>query len=143
MSTTSKAIFGAVMVGLLHCGAAVAEESKIYKHVDEMGNVSYSQVPPTTGGTVRKLDAQPAYRGLGGYSGSGSPYDDPRISSEDHRQDEYKSAVQRRQQQMDDATTKRLAELEAECNRNRGTDCKNPDTLRYIDSTKIPRVYRR
>jgi len=30
------------------------------------------------------------------------------------------------------------AKLEAECNRNRGTDCGNPEVLRYIESTKIP-----
>jgi hypothetical protein len=140
---TRKAISGAILLGLLHCGGAMAEEHKIYKHVDEKGNVVYSELPPMSGKSAKKLDTQPAYRGQGGYSGSGSPYGDPRLPSQDYRQDQYRNAVQQRQQQMEDARSKRLAELEAECNRNRGTDCNNPDVLRYIESTKIPRPYRR
>jgi hypothetical protein len=131
------------LLGLLHCGAAMAEEPKIYKHVDEKGNVVYSQTPPTTGTGVKKLNTQPAYRGQGGYSMSVSPHDDPRISSQDYRQDQNKQILQQRQQQMEDAKNKRFAELEAECNRNRGTDCGNPEVLRYIESTTIPRPYRR
>ena len=138
---TRKTIFAAVLAGLLHGAGAIADEPRIYKHVDEKGNVVYSQTPPVSGATVKKLDSQPAYRGQGGYSGSGSPHGNPRISSQDYRQDQYKNAMQQRQQQMDDAKNKRLAELEAECNRNRGTDCGNPEVLRYIESTKIPRPY--
>ena len=134
---------GAVLLGLLLCGAATAEERKIYKHVDEKGNVTYSQVPPMSGASVEKLKTQPAYGGRGGNSTSGSPSDDPRRYSQDYRQDEIKKALQQRQQQMQDARNKHLAGLEAECIRNRGTDCNNPEVLRYIESTKIPHSYRR
>jgi len=134
----TKALFAAALLGLLYCGGAAAEEPKIYKHVDEKGNVVYSQTPPATGKSVKKLDAQPAYRGLGGYGAPGSPYYDSSGYTQDYRYDQYRNAVQQRQQQVEDARNRRNAELEAECNRNRGTDCSNPETLRYIDSTKIP-----
>jgi hypothetical protein len=142
-ATTKKTICGAVLLGLLLCGAATAEERKIYKHVDEKGNVVYSQLPPTSGTVVKKLDMQPAYRGRGGNIASGSPYDDPRSYSHDYIQDQNKKALQQRQGQTEAARNKRLAELEAECTRNRGTDCNNPEALRYIESTKIPRPYPR
>ena len=142
---TKKAIFGAVLLSLLHCGFAMAQERQIYKSFDEKGNTVYSQVPPMSGGTVKKLSMEPAYIGLGGYAGYGIPvwpYDDLRYY---YQQDQYNSALRQRRQQADDARNKRIAELEAECNRNRGTDCSDPETLRYIESTKIPgmRLYRR
>lgn len=140
---TRKTIFGAVLLGLLLCGATMAQERKIYKHVDEKGNVVYSQLPPTSGTSVKKLNIQPAYSGRGGNVAPGSPYDDPRGYSQDYRQDQNKKALLQRQQQMEDARNKRIAELEAECNSNRGTDCKNPEVLRLIESSKIPRTYRR
>jgi hypothetical protein len=141
--TTRNVIFGAVLLGLLHCGAAMAEERKIYKHVDEKGNIVYSQLPPMNGASAEKLKTQPAYVGKGDNSVPFSRYDDPRSYSQDYRQDQIKKTLQQRQQQTEDARSKRLAELEAECNRNRGTDCNNPEVLRYIDSTKIPRSYHR
>ena len=134
-----KTIFGAALLGLFLCGSALAEETKIYKHVAEKGNVVYSQTPPMTGASAKKLNIQPAYRGQGGYSSSVAPYDDPGVYSQDYRQDQYKKTMAQRQQQMDDARKQRLAELEAECNRNRGADCSNPEVLRYNESTKIPR----
>ena len=137
----SRAMAAAVLLVLLQCGVAAAEERKIYKHVDEKGIVTYSEVPPTSGTNVKKLDIKPAYRGQGGNISPGYPYGDPRFSSPDYNRDQYNRALQQRQQQMDAARQKRIEELEAECNRNRGTDCGNPDTLRYIESTRIPRRY--
>jgi hypothetical protein len=140
---TQKTIFAAFLLGLLLCGAAMAEERKFYKYVDGKGNIAYSQSPPMTGTDVKMLDTHPAYRGKGGYSMSGSPYDDPRVYSQDYRQELQQKALQQRQRQMEDARLKRFAELEAECNRNRGTDCNDPEALRYIESTKIPHRYPR
>jgi len=142
-SKTRETLLAAALLGLLHGGGAIAEEGKIYKHVDEKGSVVYSQVPPTTGKVLKKLDSKPAYTGLGGYGPPVWPYGDTRGYSEYYGQDPYRGILQQRQQQMDAARSKRLAELEAECNRNRGTDCKDPEALRYIESTKIPRMYRR
>jgi hypothetical protein len=140
-SVTRKAICGALL--LLLSGAAMAEERKIYKHVDEKGSVVYSQTPPMSGASVKKLEMRPAYSGQGGYSIPVFPYDDSRSYMDFYRQDQYRQAMQQRQQQMDDARRQRLTELEAECTRNRGTDCGNPEALRYIESTKVPWPYHR
>jgi hypothetical protein len=116
---------------------ALAQQRSAYKYVDEHGNVVYSQTPPVEGKEARKVDISPAHRGREAYapavpmprepdyrtrwsSGSGP---DPRAA----------------QQQREEAEKKRLADLQAECNRNRGTDCANPETLRYMESTAIPR----
>jgi hypothetical protein len=95
------------------------------------------------GAKAQKLDAKPAYSGRGGNSSSYSPYDNPGVYSSDSAQQQYQDAMRKRQEQQHEAQQKRLAELEAECNRNRGTDCKNPDTLRYQESTRIPGGVRR
>jgi len=134
---TRNAILGAALLGMLQCAAA-AEPGKAYKYVDENGNVVYSQTPPPKGAGVKKLDLQPAYRGLGGYGTPVSPTNETRDYYEEYRRDRYGKVLQQRRQQMDDATSKRRAELEAECNRNRGTDCSDPEALRYLESTKVP-----
>ena len=138
-----RTILGVLVLGALLCGAATAEDRKIYKYIDEKGNVVYSQSPPVSGAKAQTLDAAPAYSGRGGNDRSASPYDNPRVYSQDNLQEQRREAAEQRRQQMEDARKKRLAELEAECNRNRGTDCSNPETLRYIESTRIPRPYRR
>lgn len=140
--TIRKTVLAAVLLGLLQGGAALAEERKIYKHVDEKGSVVYSQVPPISGTILKKLDSQPAYLGLGGYGPPAWQYNDTRGYSEYYRQDQNRGVFQQRLQQMDEARNRRLAELETECNRNRGTDCKDPEALRFIESTKIPRYSR-
>jgi hypothetical protein len=115
--------------------AADAQERKAYKYVDEKGNVTYSQTPPV-GKDAKQIPIAPAYRGQGGGTSRG-PYDDPgRYSSDGH--DRYQDAMLERQKAAEEAQKKRLAELEAECNRNRGSDCKNPETLRLIESNQTP-----
>jgi hypothetical protein len=47
--------------------------------------------------------------------------------------------VRDEQRRREEAHRQRLAQLEAECNRSRGTDCKNKETLRYMDAQRIPR----
>jgi uncharacterized protein DUF4124 len=138
-----KLTLGAAILGLVVCTAALAQERKVYKYVDEKGNVVYSQTPPLDASKARKIDATPAYSGRGGNSPSVSPYDNARTYSGDTGQQQYRDALRERQQRQEEARKNRLTELEAECNRNRGTDCKNPDTLRYQESTQIPRRSRR
>ena len=138
---TRKTILAAVVLSLLPCGAAMAQERKIYKHVDQKSSVVYSEVPPMSGSSVKKLDMQPAYSGHGGYGISIWHYDNPPSYAYDYARDQYRNALQQRQRQAEDASNRRFAELEAECNRNRGTDCSDPEVLRYIESTKIPRTY--
>jgi len=129
----------AALLGLAVCTAALAQERKVYKYVDEKGNVVYSQTPPLDASKARKIDATPAYTGRGGNTSSGSPYGSPRVYyNRGTGQQSYGDPARERQQQ-EEARKNRLAELEAECNRNRGTDCKSPETLRYLESTQIPR----
>jgi len=116
----------------------VAQTSKVYKYTDEKGNVVYSQTPPMNGAKAQKLDSKPAYSGRGGDGALYSIYDWPFIYSFDGALWQYGQAVRRQQEQQQEARQNRLADLEARCNRNRGVDCKDPETLRYMESTKIP-----
>jgi hypothetical protein len=139
---TTIAVSGVILPCLLGFATAMAQEGRIYKHVDEKGNVVYSQTPPMSGAGASKLDTQPAYSGRGGYRFY--PYDGSSNYFDFYGQEQYMQSLQQRQQQANDARSKRLAELEAECNRDRGTDCGNPEVLRNLESNKIPgRYYRR
>ena len=127
----------AAILGLAVCAAALAQERKVYKYVDEKGNVVYSQIPPLDASKARKIDATPANSGRGVNKSSASPYGSPRVYRGTGQQSYGDPA--RELQQQEEARKNRLAELEAQCNRNRGTDCKSPETLRYLESTQIPR----
>ena len=124
------------MIGLAAAAGADAQERKAYKYVDEKGNVVYSQTPPPAGKDAKQVNIAPAHRGSGG-STSSSPYDDPRRYSNE-RQDHYADRIREQQKKAEEARLKRLAELEAECNRNRGADCKNPETLRLLEANQLP-----
>jgi hypothetical protein len=121
--------------------ATAAAAQKAYKCVDEKGSTVYSQTPCVTGSEAQ-VDISPAHKSRGGYTGR-SPYDDPRTVSRESAQQQYKDEAYRRQKAQEEARQKRLAELQAECNRNRGTDCNNPQALRYQESQNIPGGYRR
>ena len=120
------------------CAGAAAQGNKLYKYTDEKGNVVYSQTPPMNGAKAQKLESQPAYSGRGGATPSYSPYDNPGVYSNDDVRWRYEEAARRRQEQQEQARQKRLADLEAQCSRNRGTDCNDPETLWYLDSTRTP-----
>jgi len=121
--------------GLLAAATAGAQERKAYKYVDEKGNVVYSQNPPP-GKDAKQIGIAPAHRGEGGSTARG-PYDDPNRYSTD-RQDQYSGSTREGQKAAEEAQKKRLADLEAQCNRDRGTDCKNPETLRLLESNQVP-----
>lgn len=125
-------------LGALLCAGASAQSNKLYKYTDEKGNVVYSQTPPMSGTKSQKLDARPAYSGRGGDSSLHSPSDRPGTYSNDDVRWRHEEAARKRREHQEQARQRRLAELEAQCNRNRGTDCKDPETLRYMESTKIP-----
>jgi hypothetical protein len=112
-----------------------AQERKAYRYVDEQGRVVYSQTPPA-GKSAKQVDIAPAYRGSGGNT-SPLQYDDPRRYST-MGDDRYAQSVREQQRKAEEAKLQRIAELEAECVRNRGVDCKNPETLRLIESNRIP-----
>lgn len=122
-----------VLAVLVAVGAHAQEPRKAYRHVDAAGNVTYSQTPPGDGKDAKKVDISPAQRGRGGYVGDAySPYDDPRYYA--GQGSHHSHAAARRQ-----AHEQRWAEVRAQCQRQRGTDCDNPATLQYMESTRYPR----
>ncbi len=112
-----------------------ADEGKVYKYVDKSGKVTYSQIPPTDGKPAEKMDAKPALQGRAGGGPAYSPYDEPRSY---RYQESYRTSIIPAQPSVT-AQEQRMAAVKAECERNRGTDCNNPATLQYLDSTSIPR----
>lgn len=126
------AILAALFASLVCFDGASAAERKAYKYVDEKGNVTYSQTPPADK-DAKTVDVSPAHQGRGGYSPGRPSY--PQGSN---YADQRQAAQREQERQREQAKQKRIAELEAQCTRNRGTDCKNPETLRYMEAQNIP-----
>lgn len=123
---------GLVVCALLAFSAmGHAQERKAYRHVDAAGNVTYSQTPPVSAKESKTVDISPAQRGRGGDASGYSVYDNPHYFA-DRSYHRYNTTVQ------PGARERRLSELKAECERQRGTDCSNPRTLQYLDSTHQP-----
>lgn len=119
--------------------AASAVERQAYKYVDEKGNVVYSQTPPVQGKDAKKVDISPASSGRSSYSGGSYEYRQPgRYYPGQSYEDARSRAMQEQQKRREEAEKKRLADLQAECNRNRGADCSNPEVLRQLDAQRIP-----
>ncbi len=117
------------------CFDAGASERKAYKIVDEKGNVTYSQTPPTQAKEVKKVDISPANSSRGGHTGGG---DTIRYPASNSYTDQRNQSVQSSQKRREEAEQQRQANLRAECQRNRGADCDNPEALRLIEAQKIP-----
>lgn len=138
--------FGVLVLGLAVCTVALGTERKAYKHVDEKGNVTYSQTPPVESKKVQQIDISPAQAGRGGHAVTGSR--DLHMQRSRSYQDDYSQARENHERQRREAEQKRLDALRAECARNRGIDCDNPETLRQMEAQRIPgggrvnRVYR-
>jgi Tfp pilus assembly major pilin PilA len=127
----SRFVIGCLVV--VAVAAVPAQAQKAYKQVDEKGNVTYSQTPPTQGKEAKKVDIAPAQagRGVPGSTGGDSYRIERTYTYQSPQQQEYQRA-------REEAEKKRKADLVAECNRNRGTDCNNPETLRLMEAQKIP-----
>lgn len=128
-------------IGIAVSCSVAASERKAYKIVDEKGNVTYSQTPPSQAKSVQKVDISPASSGRG----SNLENRDLRQQNRDLRQQQQNSYTEQRNQAMsiqkkrqEEAEQQRIAGLKAECNQNRGSDCENPETLRLIEAQKIP-----
>ncbi|MCC6532347.1 MAG: DUF4124 domain-containing protein [Burkholderiales bacterium] len=121
-------------------GTANAQSARqAYKHVDEQGNVTYSQTPP------EKRDAKaiglPPPRSA---PPAGRDYERDvmrRQAAEDRRRD-WERRQQERQAAVEEARRRRTEDLRAECNRNRGTDCNDPETIRRMEAERGPSQYR-
>jgi hypothetical protein len=127
-----------IVIGLCISMTAAASERKAYKIVDEKGNVTYSQTPPPQAKKVDKIDISPANSGRGGNTVS----NDLRQRNSGQSQSEYieqrNEAMQLAQKRRQDAERQRVDSLKAECMKNRGSDCDNPETLRLIEAQRIP-----
>lgn len=131
----------AALVLVLGCGAAHAQ--KVYKHVDEKGNITYSQTPPAN--DAKTVRVPPPRK-------SSSHAYDPYLNEEerraerrarmDERQRDYERHRQEQQEAMQEARRKQVEALRAECERNRGTDCNDPATIRRMEAERGPTQYR-
>ena len=129
----------ALLVGLSVAFGASGQERKAYKYVDEKGSVVYSQTPPTTAKEVKKVDIAPAHRGAVTTNEPNNSYGNRYGNQGSYTYTPPDSrAAQEYQRRREEAQKKRVDDLKAECNRNRGTDCNNPETLRQMESQRIP-----
>jgi hypothetical protein len=92
-----------------------------------------------SGKEASRIDITPANSGRGG-----AAWDPSYAASQRYRPESQtpQEAARERAKRLEEAKQQKLAELERECNRTRGTDCKNPETLRYIEAQNIPRARR-
>jgi hypothetical protein len=121
-------------IGIAASCSAGASEKKAYKIVDEKGNVTYSQTPPNQAKSVQKVDISPASSGRGGNTESR----DLRQQQQSSHAGQRNQQIYNQQQKREEAEQQRIANLKAECHRNRGSDCDNPEALRLIEAQKIP-----
>ncbi|MCW5604054.1 MAG: DUF4124 domain-containing protein [Burkholderiales bacterium] len=126
---------GILMVISFTITCAGASERKAYKIIDEKGNVTYSQTPPTQAKSVQKVDISPANSGRGGNIEN---RDLLRQQQSSNHADQRNRTIYSQQRKREEAEQQRITNLKAECNRNRGADCENPETLRLIEAQKIP-----
>jgi hypothetical protein len=134
-----KYALGLIVLAMAASPLYSADDGKVYKHVDKSGKITYSQTPPLDGKPAEKVDARPANRG---HAGNMSGYDSYNDRGYFGYQEPYRPAVTSTQRSLT-PQEQRLAQLQAECERNRGTDCSNPATLQYMESSTIPGGRRR
>lgn len=113
-----------------------AAERQAYKIVDEKGNVTYSQTPPTQTKKVEKVDISPANSGRGGNTVSSDLRQ--RQTNQSDYIEQRNQALQLEQKRRQDAERQRVESLRSECAKSRGSDCDNPETLRLIEAQRIP-----
>ena len=134
MRTVRIVLLPVFTAALLSAGPAHAQQA--YKQVDEKGNVTYSQTPPVQGKEAKKVDIAPAQAGRAAPGSVGG--DIYRFDQPSYRSPQQQQQYQQYQKAREEAEKKRQADLAAECTRNRGTDCNNPETLRLMEAQKIP-----
>lgn len=123
--------------------APFAHGQKVYKHVDEKGNVTYSQTPPGGDATTVKV---PPPRKVN--SSSGSSYQRSEEFRAEQRAERERRRLEFEQRQLEqreaqqEAERKRIEALRTECQRNRGTDCNDPATLARMEAERGSNQYR-
>jgi type IV secretory pathway VirB10-like protein len=127
---------------VLGLGLAHAQPARqAYKHVDEQGNVTYSQTPPAKDAqAIRLPPPQPAV--------PHAAHEELRQMRRQARQDahlqrqDYERHARERQAALEEARKQRYESLRAECVRNRGTDCDDPATIARMQAERGPSQYR-
>lgn len=112
-------------------------QNKVYKIVDEKGNVSYSQSPPPAAKKVEAINVAPAN------SSEGRNRISPDLARQRNNQyetynEQRMEAMRTQQKAREDAERARVDSLRAECTRNRGSDCDSPETLRLLEAQRQP-----
>ena len=131
VSTTAAVLFAGSMAG-------AQPARKAYKHVDEHGRVTYSQTPIAH--DAKEIDLPPPR--LAPSRARDYEREAIRRQANEDRRAEYERRRRERQEAREEARQKRVDALRAECNRNRGTDCDNLETLRLIEAKRHYRPYR-
>lgn len=126
----------AAVFALVFANHATAQ-NKVYKIVDEKGNVSYSQSPPPAAKKVEAINVAPAN------SSEGRNRTSPDLARQRNNQyeaynEQRMEAMRTQQKAREDAERARMDSLRAECNRNRGSDCDSPETLRLLEAQRQP-----
>lgn len=126
----------AAVLALVFATHATAQ-NKVYKIVDEKGNVSYSQSPPPAAKKVEAINVAPAN------SSEGRNKTSPDLARQRNNQyeaynEQRMEAMRTQQKAREDAERARVDSLRAECTRNRGSDCDSPETLRLLEAQRQP-----
>jgi len=112
-----------------------------YKHVDDQGNVTYSQTPPAKDTqAIRLPPPQPAVA----HASNEELRQMRRQAREEarHRREDHERYARERQALLEEARKQRYESLRAECVRNRGTDCDDPATIARMQAERGPSQYR-
>lgn len=137
---TARRIAAALLAAL--CAVPPAAAQRIYKSVDEKGNVVYSQTPPA-GKDAQKVDVPTTMRSTGTNVGPDHDAQVRRRAAAEERRTEHQRRMEEQRAQVEEQRKARLAQLEAECVRNRGTDCRDPETLRRMEHERSAPVRKR
>jgi hypothetical protein len=125
-----------VFVAAAQAGAEPARQA--YKHVDEQGRVTYSQTPPAK--DAKKMALTPPRS----TPPPGRDYEREALRRQEYEEQRsrYERAHRERQAALEAERNKRIEALRAECHRNRGTDCNDPETVRRMEAERTPGQHR-
>lgn len=138
---TSLALKPSHLLIALVFAAPFAHAQKVYKHVDDKGNVTYSQTPPGSDATTVKVPPPRKVNSGSSHQRTEEMRAEQRAERERRRVEfEQRQAEQREARQ--EAERKRIEALRAECQRNRGTDCNDPATLARMEAERGSSQYR-
>lgn len=117
-----------------------AHAQKVYKHVDEKGNVTYSQTPPAA--DAKAVPVPPPRKLPPSAYGSDEERRAAQRAAMQDRQAEFERRQREHMEAVQEDRRKQIDALRAECVRNRGTDCDDPNTIARMQAERGPSQYR-